>query len=332
MNKKQLTLQRAIDGFLLAKQAEGKSKKTVDWYAYNLRQFTTWLARVPQANSISSIAAEHIREFLNYLREAHILFEGHRLKRKEKKCGVSQRSVRGAFATLSAFFNWALQERLVAISPTANMHRPKVAKTITPVFSREEMQALLKACDDSDDEAISARNKAMLMVLLDTGIRLSELLDIRTDRMNLTESHAQVAGKGAKDRYIYFGAQSKKLLWRYISLFRPQPMGITTQVFLNRDGSAMQARRFAFILTNMGRKASVGDVHPHRFRHTAAVQFLRLAQDSSVRSKDNFHHGASTDPAINFKECPNAGCTLSNTQHPHPATGMAPIKPTTIIF
>lgn len=115
----------------------------------------------------------------------------------------------------------------------------------------------------------------MLMVLLDTGIRLSELLDIRTDRMNLTESHAQVSGKGAKDRYIYFGAQSKKLLWRYISLFRPQPMGITTQVFLNRDGSAMQARRFAFILTNIGRKASVSDVHPHRFRHTAAVQFLR---------------------------------------------------------
>ena len=130
MSKKQLTLQRAIDGFLLAKQAEGKSKKTVDWYAYNLRQFTTWLARVPQASSISSIAAEHIREFLNYLREAHVLFEGHRLKRNEKKCGVSQRSVRGAFATLSAFFNWALHERLVALSPTANMHRPKVRKPL----------------------------------------------------------------------------------------------------------------------------------------------------------------------------------------------------------
>ena len=275
MSKTILTIQRAFDGFILAKQAEGKSQATVEWYEYNLRTFKTWLARVPHDDALPAITAEHIREFLTYRRDSHVTFSTHKFARTRQKQGCAQRSVRGAFATLSAFFNWALQEGLIERSPAANIKRPKVAKTIVPVFTRDEMQALLKACDESDEESITARNKAMLMVMLDTGVRLAELLDLHIDRINMNESWAQVTGKGAKDRRVYVGAQTKKLLWRYISLFRSQAMGGITNVFLNQDGTAVKPRRFAFILSNLAHKAGITDVHPHRFRHTAAVQFLR---------------------------------------------------------
>ena len=275
MTENKFTFQRSLDGLLLAKQAEGKSPNTLKWYRYQLTNFNSWVKRIAQSDLLSDITPEQIREYLKYLREEHVPFSNHPLKRNKLIAGCSQRMVLGAFATLSTFFNWAVVEGLINRSPTANIKRPKVAKTITPVFSKDEMTTLLKACEEGDDEAIIARNKAILMVLLDTGVRISELLDMRINRINLNESSAQVHGKGSKDRNIYFGAQSKKALWRYISLFRPQPMGVVNNVFLNHDGTALQSRRVAHILKKLGKKAGVDNVHPHRFRHTAAVQFLR---------------------------------------------------------
>lgn len=268
------TIQKAIDGFLLTKEAEGRSPKTISWYRHFLLTFKDWLARTTSKTMLDEVKAEHIREFLKYLREPHVINEGHRFK-KPKTDSLSPRTVLGAFATFSGFFNWSCAEGLISQNPTANMKRPKLPKRISPVFSQEEMQALLKACDEMENEATAARSRAILLVLLDTGIRLGELLDLRTDRLNITDSSALVSGKGAKDRQIYFGAQAKKVLWRYISLFRPTPMGITTQVFLNHDGMPMKPRMVAEFIHKIARKAGVTNAHPHRFRHTAAVQFLR---------------------------------------------------------
>ena len=269
-----ITLKRAVDGYLLAKEAEGKSSKTIVWYRRFLVMFSAWLQSTDAGDAITAVTADHIRGFLKHLREPHPINDGH--KYKKQFIGTSApRTVLGAYATLSSFFNWSKNEGLIAQSPTTNMKRPKVPKTISPVFNREEVQALLSACDGASDEATSARYKAIIMVFLDTGMRLGELVTLDINRLNLTDSSAEITGKGAKDRVVYLGAQAKKVLWRYITLFRPEPSGVTTRVFLNTDGTPIRPERVNRLLKEIARRAEITNVHPHRFRHTAAVQFLR---------------------------------------------------------
>jgi site-specific recombinase XerD len=269
-----LTLARAIDGFILSKSAEGRAKQSTDWYRHNLIKFSVWLKSLHAIAEVDGVTAQHIREFLQHLRDPHPKYVGHRFRKANPTEGSAQRSILGAFASLSAFFNWAVSDGVIRQSPTANIKRPKVAKQIVPIFTREEMQALLAACDSGDD-GITARNKAILTILLDTGIRLSEIVGLRMDRINIQDGSAQVTGKGAKDRSVFFGAYCKKQLWRYISMFRPESDASVTQVLLNKDGTPMHGRRLHTVVSDLGKKAGIANVHPHRFRHTAAVQFLR---------------------------------------------------------
>ena len=273
-----LTFKRTTEGYLLAKEAEGLSANTVNWYRHFLDAFARWLPRMTSDDAPSSITAEYIREFLRYLKEPHTLNENHRFKHTEIKSN-SPKTVQGAFATLSGFFNWCCAEKLISASPMTNMKRPKVPKTITVIFTREDMQAMLDACDTSTDEASATRNRAILTLLLDTGMRRSEIVGLKMDRLNLKESCAHLTGKGSKDRIVPFGSQTKKLLWRYVSLYRPTPGDDATGVFLNFDGTAMKPRMINEIVDRIARRANIKNAHPHRFRHTAAVQFLRNGGD-----------------------------------------------------
>lgn len=271
----QMSIVRAIEGFLLAREADGKSKQTIRWYRHNLTQFTSWFERIPHEDHLGAIQPDHVREFLKYLRESHLLYGDHPFKPQGNKRGCSDRSILGKYAALSAFFNWAVAEGLFTKSPMSNMRRPKVAKTLVPVFSRDEIVALLTAADANVDDALAARNKAMLMLLLDTGVRLGELLNMKIDGLTINNNSIQVTGKGSKDRVVFLGAQCKKQLWRYVTLFRAEPLGNTSNIFLNKDGTAMRARMIEKTIENIADKAGIKNVHPHRFRHTAAVQFLR---------------------------------------------------------
>jgi site-specific recombinase XerD len=252
---KSLSLKRATNGYLLAKQAEGLSPNTINWYRHFLDAFAKWLPRVTKDDAISGLNADYLREFLRYLKEPHALNENHRFKRSEVKSS-SPKTVSGAFATLSGFFNWCCAEKLLSASPMTNMKRPKVPKTLTAIFPREDMQAMLDACDASD-EATATRNRVILMLLLDTGMRRSELVGLKIDRLSLNESNAHITGKGSKDRVVPFGAQTKKMLWRYISLYRPTPVDNAPGVFLNFDGSAMKPRMINEIIDRVACRVKI---------------------------------------------------------------------------
>ena len=115
----------------------------------------------------------------------------------------------------------------------------------------------------------------MILFLLDSGERFSELVNLKHPDVDLKTGRAKILVKGVRERFVYFGGKTKKALWRYISITRPEPMSTITNLFLFVDGRPMKNRRIGHILSNLGEKAKVEDVHAHRFRRTAAVQFIR---------------------------------------------------------
>jgi site-specific recombinase XerD len=124
-------------------------------------------------------------------------------------------------------------------------------------------------------DASCLRATAILLVLLDTGIRLGELLNMRLPDLDLEQSRAKIFGKGAKERYVFLGKSTRRALWRYVSLARAEPILGADNVFLSEDGRPITNRYLAHILEKVSKAAGVQKVHPHRFRRTAAIQFLR---------------------------------------------------------
>jgi integrase/recombinase XerD len=272
--KMNVTLSKAIAGFRLSNEASGLSKKTVTWYNSNLKLFHKWIMKEMREEPIIQLVSnEHIRHYLSELRNKNSCYDNHPYHPKESR-PLSPRTIRGYYASLSSFFNWIVQEEILSSSPMQNIPKPKTPKFLPNPLTETEVKSILKACN-SLPESTKQRTVAMIMLLLDCGVRISELINLKFDDVEIDAGRAKILGKGLKERYVYFGSKSKKAVWKYISFTRPDPMANVPNLFLYIDGRSMKQTRFAHILKKLGKRAKVTNVHPHRFRRTAAIQFIR---------------------------------------------------------
>jgi len=269
-----ITIERAIKGFRLYNEAAGKSKKTYVWYEKILNKFNKWLeTQLNHKPRMDEVTTEILRNYLTQNRSG-IEKNGNGKEETANNKTLSARTVLGYYSSLSAFFNWAVREELLPQSPMKNVARPKVPRFLPDPFSEQEIRALIAACKNLTDRS-SLRMAAMLLFLLDSGVRVGELLSLKLSDLELEQARAKVMGKGAKERYVYFGRSTKRALWRYMSLSRPEPAPNVDNLFLTFGGRPLPQRQFAHLLARLGESAGVTKVHPHRFRRTAAVQFLR---------------------------------------------------------
>ena len=160
-------------------------------------------------------------------------------------------------------------------NPFAKLKRPKVAEPLIEVLSDDEIVALVQAVNPNT--FIGARIYAILLLLLDTGIRASELCTLTLEHTDLEHGTIKVMGKGKKERAVPFCAATKRALARYVSTFRPDTT--CPNLFVNEDGEPLTYNALKLILLRLGRKANVPRLHPHLLRHTFAVKYLMNGGD-----------------------------------------------------
>jgi site-specific recombinase XerD len=178
---------------------------------------------------------------------------------------------------VQAFFSWCEKEGLLDghANPTKRVPRIKLPKKVIPTFTPEQMAALLDACDQST--ALGYRDYAMLLVLMDTGIRVSELCGLTLEDVH--EGYLTVFGKGAKEREVGLGPTASRALWKYIHLHRPRLANSEHErhVFLGYRGIPMLRNGVNQALERIGLRAGITGVRmsPHTFRHTFARGWLQ---------------------------------------------------------
>ena len=169
---------------------------------------------------------------------------------------------------------------------------PKVSYPEIVAFTQAEVQALLKACEQSRGVELNGRtykmrrptklrDQLLVMVLLDTGVRVTECANLRIKDVNLENGEVFIrpvnSSSKNKPRTLRIGAATRKLMWSYVSsreqVFHEDPLFLTTQ---NRP---MDRGTIRNLFVRLGKKAGVQHVYPHRFRHTFAIQFLRNGGD-----------------------------------------------------
>lgn len=276
----EVLLSKAVEGFLLSKAASGRSSNTIRNYRKELTRFI----EIIEDKDIGSVTNEDIQRYLNFLKNDFRITYQATTPIKPRK--MTNKSLRNAWGTLSVFWRWVSIEFGISnpfkVSPIRAFTKP-----VNPLTA-EEVGAILSACEKSERRIRNGapylskrptllRDKAIVLLLLDTGIRVSELTSIDIGDIEFDLGRILVCGKGQKQRYIYLGKLCRQVIWRFITARYPKTTPPPNEpLFLHKDGIHRMTRHGIFLLIkHLGEMASVPNVHPHRFRHTFAIQFLR---------------------------------------------------------
>lgn len=275
-----LNLSRAIEGFLLHQDASGRSKNTIRNYRQDLKRFLEYVTDLP----IDEVSTPLIEDYFSYLKNDFRFRQIATTPIPPRK--LSNKTLSNTQGTLAVFWKWVSREFRLPnpfnIPPIRFYSKP-----ILPITS-EEIEKLIYSCKTIQKNPTKLkpyeanrnthkRDKAIILLLLDTGIRVSELCSANVDDLDMETGRLFVTGKGNKSRYVYQGKVCRKALWSYLSERYPDQKPISDDpLFMDQHNLNRLTRQGILeLLKRIGERAKVNNIHPHRFRHTFAIEFLR---------------------------------------------------------
>ena len=252
-------------------RAERKSPNTIRIYSDALTRFAAWAhAAYGRPAVLGDFTSTNARLFLGDLSEQP------KWKNHPGLAGITTDKLAGgtihqATRALKTFGSWLERERYATIHPLYNIRLPKVEeKQLRPLTEVEE-RALLDAYNDNNPS--DCRVKAIMVLMLDTGIRLAELTGLKFENADLDHGFILVLGKGRKERAIPFGFTTERVLRKYASLYRPEPaLPSVDEFFLSPDGYPMTYNAIKMIFKRAAKRAGIPRLHPHLLRHTFGIR------------------------------------------------------------
>lgn len=279
----------AVKEFCAAKLA--LSPYTLRGYKRYLGLFASWCDS--EGLQLESLTARHVRAFLEMVSKRPG-YKGEPLKHS---------TLRIYALSVKAFLSWCSREEefedLVSYKVARRVELPRSDQGVIETFTPEQLQAFFRAAE-KQPELLAVRDKAILAVLVDTGIRAAELCGLMLDCVwtDPDDSFIKVQGKGRKERECPLGRMARIALRRYITRYRRPAERGDKHVFLSRVGTPLTTRGLDQVVQRLARAAHVKGAFCHRFRHTFAVQFLlnqgdiyklsRLMGHSSVKITERY--------------------------------------------
>jgi len=248
----------------------------VEYYQGNLHRFLWYANNERWSDDALLITEWHIREFLGYVGTETCRWglSGNGSESSKKRASYS--TVHHYYATLKAFFNWCVREGFLAESPVAKIRMANPKPKVIQPYSQEEIAKMLAVCDHDyrhNAKLLGSRNRAIVLMLLDTGLRVSEIANIKLLDINTERGWIKVTGKGDKERVVRIGTTTQKALWRYLT---HRPDNGRGELWLTEEGRPLQSGGIETMVKRLKQRAGVTSKgNCHRFRHTFALNFLR---------------------------------------------------------
>jgi integrase/recombinase XerD len=241
----------------------GLSLLTIESYSTDLRDFRVVLSAF-KVNDPSHIAREHVFEFLARLNAA----------------GMSPSTRARKLSALKSYFRFLLDSNLITENPADAVDAPKLPRNLPAYLEQREVELLIKAPDTATSEG--KRNHAMLELLYATGLRVSELVQIKTRQVDFEIGCVTVTGKGSKERVVPMGLPAAHAVLDYVKYVRPAFLKDPRvgAVFLSRFGKAMSRQAFWKIVKKTAALAGiVKEISPHTLRHSFATHLVQNDAD-----------------------------------------------------
>ena len=257
--------QSAIDAFIDALWLEdGLSRNTLAAYRRDLSLYAAWLnAKEQQQRRLDDSDEDAIRAYFAF-----------------RHAVTKATSANRCLTVFKRYFRWALRENLVALDPTLKLESAKQALRVPKVMSEAQVEALLSAPDD--DTPLGLRDRAMLETMYASGLRVSELVGLKTFHVGLNEGVLRVLGKGSTERLVPFGQVAREWIVRYIAQARPVILGgqQTDDLFVTSHGHGMSRVMFWMLVKKYALLAGIhSPLSPHTLRHAFATHLLNHGAD-----------------------------------------------------
>lgn len=244
------------------------SENSVEAYRRDVQKLAQFVAMTNKSLAPEEVSAEVLRRFLEYITEF----------------GLGAQSQGRILSGVKSFFKFLLFEGIIDNDPTLLIEGPKRGRKLPDTLSIHEIDLILNAIDVSTPEG--GRNRAMLEVLYSSGLRVSELVDLRLNNLYADSGFLRVRGKGNKERLVPIGRDALKYVGIYMDEIRGRPPlkapqnGFESFVFLNRNGRKLTRVMVFTIIRNIARKIGLKKaIGPHTFRHSFATHLIEGGAD-----------------------------------------------------
>jgi site-specific recombinase XerD len=277
------TIARAIDDYLQDHEGGNHSKKTLEWHTVALGLLRSFLQEEREITLVGEIDAPDISGWFAHLRKTPTR---HGKLRSERTVQTYARSAR-------AFFHWLVRQQIIEDNPFDRVVFPKVGKPRIQIIEPEEFEQLLLACAPPNEsgplaERAVVRNRTILWLLYDTGIRVSELCGLRLGDFDRKHGVITVRGKGSKERRVALGSNCLRNLLYYLDRQRPGEEELAEwgsagedHLFLSETRTPLTKNGVEMLFKRVRERAGITGkrISPHIFRHTFAIRYLVLGND-----------------------------------------------------
>ena len=231
--------------FLSAKQVEGCSERSINYYSSTLDNLIKTLQK-----AFNQIETEDLRVYLSEY---------------QKKNNASKQTIDNIRRILSSFFTWLEDEDYILKSPVRRIHKIKTMKQVKETYSDEALERLRDNCK-------TIRDLALIDMLASTGMRVGELVKLNRVDVDFVNRECVVLGKGSKERVVYFDARTKLHLQNYLNSRTDDNEALF--VSLLEPHNRLEIAGVEIMLRKLGRSLEINKVHPHKFRRTLATRAI----------------------------------------------------------
>jgi len=253
-----------LDSFLEYLSVErGLAKNTIEAYKRDLKSYIYYLRK----KNIIDINSSNRAIIVAYLLQM-------------QKSGKASSSISRTCAALRSFYQFLFREHVISEDPTIDLDTPKLEQRLPKVLNTEEVEKLLSQPDITTP--LGLRDKSMLELLYATGMRVSELISLSVEDVNLETGFLRCMGKGSKERIIPVGSIALEYLKEYLSSVRKQLLNgkESKKLFFNRQGNPMTRQGFWKIIKKYSKQAGIyKKITPHTLRHSFATHLLENGAD-----------------------------------------------------
>ena len=257
--------QTNIDSFIDALWLEdGLSKNTLAAYRQDLTLYAGWLTEMEQGSRAMDATVEN--DLNGYFSARH----------STTKATTANRRL----TVFKRYFSWALREKLITTDPTLKLQSARQALRVPKLMSEAQVEALLAA--PSDKTLLGQRDRAMLELMYASGLRVSELVGLKTFHLSLNEGVLRVMGKGNKERLVPFGQFARDAIVQYMKDSRPNVLKgqQTDDLFVTHHGHGMSRVMFWMLVKKYALLAGINSpLSPHTLRHAFATHLLNHGAD-----------------------------------------------------
>lgn len=275
---KEILIKDTLTAFKIYHEAKGNSRRTIDWYNENLSRFVNYIEAEEGISGISKLTLAILRNYLVFVKSRTKWADHPTISKEAVKGKISSKTVQTYARALRGWLAWLYKEKYIHEDLAKTFTLPKATKKVIEILKQDEIESILSSFNKNS--AMGMRNYCIFALMVDCGLRLSEVIRLNLQDIIPEQNFIKVLGKGDKERIVPIGTILRKNLNTYIIKFRQQLITSSEKaLFLSSAGNRLNIDAIGNVFKRIKTKTGISKLHPHLCRHTFATNYLMHGGD-----------------------------------------------------